>query len=283
MPRCASGQAGADGPLPTISVNDVSKPEGQTLDFKITLSAAAEADVTVTAATSGGSGYTARNETVTIPAGQTSANFDIATQGNDRDEADRQLAVTSRSSDNATIAKGTGAGTITDDDATPTVAISGPPPIPEGAVTASYTVTMTGKSASGITVNYTTANGSATAGPNADYDAKSGQLTWAAGETGAKSFDVQIREDTLDENDESFSVNLSGGTGAIVTNGTATTTITDERRAVGHSGRRCRGDRSGPPVPNILVFTAHLRESNRAQKSPCRPAPQTAPPSKERL
>ena len=33
------GQAGADDPLPTISVNDVSKPEGQTLDFKFTLSA----------------------------------------------------------------------------------------------------------------------------------------------------------------------------------------------------------------------------------------------------
>ena len=130
------GQAGADDPLPTISVNDVSKPEGQTLDFKFTLSAAAAADVTVTAATSGGSGYTARNETVTIPAGQTSANFDIATQGNDLDEPDRQLIVTlSGQSENATIADPTGAGTITDDDATPTIAISGPPPISEGAVT----------------------------------------------------------------------------------------------------------------------------------------------------
>ena len=48
-----------------------------------------------------------------------------------------------------------------------------------------------------------------------------------AGETGARP-DVQIREDTLDENDESFSVNLSGGGGATITTGTATTTITDD-------------------------------------------------------
>ena len=87
---------------------------------------------------------------------------------------------------------------------------------------------MTSKSALDVTVNYATANGSATAGANQDYDAKSGQLKWTAGETGAKSVDVQLREDTLDENDETFTVTLSGAANATVATATATTTITDD-------------------------------------------------------
>ena len=226
------GQAGADDPLPTISVNDVvTKPEGQTLDFKFTLSAAAAADVTVTAATSGGSGYTARNETVTIPAGQTSANFDMRRRGtistSPIDNHRHPLRPIGQRDDRR---RDRGRHDHRRD-ATPTIAISGPPPIAEGAVTAAYTVTMTGKSASGITVNYATANGSATAGPNADYDAKSGQLTWVAGETGARSSTSRfVRTRSTRTTRASRSISRAAA-GATITTGTATTTITDDDAA----------------------------------------------------
>ena len=215
------GQASAEEAAPTVSVNDASAVEGSPVTFKITLSAAATEDVKVAAATSGGSGYADRDETVTIPKGQTSVDYAVTTQGNDLDQPDRVFALTlsNPTGGGVTIADGAGEGKITDDDATPTLAITGPAPIEEGAVTASYTVTMTSKSALDVTVNYATANGSATAGANQDYDAKSGQLKWTAGETGAKSVDVQLREDTLDENDETFTVTLSGAANATVATG----------------------------------------------------------------
>ena len=141
------GQAGAEEALPTVSVSDASAPEGSPVKIKITLSAASADPVTVAAATSGGSGYTDRDETVTIPAGDTSVDYDIATAENDLDQPDRQFTVTLSAPTNADAGDTTGTGTITDDDATPTLAITGPAPIAEGAVNASYTVAITGKSA----------------------------------------------------------------------------------------------------------------------------------------
>ena len=54
--------AGAEDPLPTLSVNDAAAAEGNAVPFVISLSAAAAENVTVTAKTSGGSGYTSRDE-----------------------------------------------------------------------------------------------------------------------------------------------------------------------------------------------------------------------------
>ena len=52
----SSGEAGAEDPLPTVSVNSTSAPEGGAVPVRITLSAAADSRVTVKATTSGGSG-----------------------------------------------------------------------------------------------------------------------------------------------------------------------------------------------------------------------------------
>jgi Ca2+-binding RTX toxin-like protein len=74
-------------------------------------------------------------------------------------------------------------------------------------------------SSGAITVSYATSAGSASAGR--DYTETSGTLSFAPGET-SKTFSIPIIGDTAFEGNESFFVNLTGATGAILgTNGTS--------------------------------------------------------------
>jgi chitinase len=73
-----------------------------------------------------------------------------------------------------------------------------------------------------VTVDYTTANGSATGG--SDYTAVAGTLNFAPGET-AKTIVVPIADDAAIESAESFSLNLGNPTNATISDGTGTVTI----------------------------------------------------------
>ena len=75
------------------------------------------------------------------------------------------------------------------------------------------------------TVQYQTVNGTATAG--SDYTARQGTLSFSAGDDRRESISVPIINDTADEPDERFTVRLSGGTGNISADDTATVTIAD--------------------------------------------------------
>ena len=211
------GQAGADDPLPTMSVNDAPLPEGDAVHVKITLSAASTDDVTVKATTSGGSGYTSRDETLTIPRGQTSADFDVQTAENDLDQPDRHFTVTLSAPTNATIADGTGTETITDDDATPTLAISGPAPIDEG----SDNVSVHRRDHRQVRQH---GHGQLRDGQRNGQPRRQDRITRerAASSPGRRvtpatsRSSYPIKEDTLDEIDETFTVNLSGASGATI-------------------------------------------------------------------
>ena len=100
--------------------------------------------------------------------------------------------------------------------------------IVEGLTTpqnASYTVTLSQASNQTVSVNYATANGTATAG--ADYTATTGTLTFAPGVT-TQVLNIPILNDSLNEADETFTLALSSPTNAILGAVTiATTTITD--------------------------------------------------------
>lgn len=96
----------------------------------------------------------------------------------------------------------------------------------EGAASALVTVTRAGDASGEVTVDYATANG--TASDRTDYTAAFGTLHFAAGET-AKTFSVLIVDDALMESSETINLTLSNLTGGAVpgNQSSATVTITD--------------------------------------------------------
>ena len=102
--------------------------------------------------------------------------------------------------------------TISDDDDAPVFGIAGAN-VKEEDGTASITITKTNPVQMDITVNYATADGTALAG--LDYVAANDSVTFAANET-EKTISVSIIEDSLDEDEESFSVSLTGASQGAV-------------------------------------------------------------------
>jgi Calx-beta domain/Domain of unknown function (DUF4114) len=90
---------------------------------------------------------------------------------------------------------------------------------------ASFQVQLSGKSATAITVDYNTVNGTATAG--SDFTATTGKLTFAANSNIAQTILVPITPDTIVEPDETFTLQLSNPLGAGIS-GSATATITND-------------------------------------------------------
>ena len=76
-----------------------------------------------------------------------------------------------------------------------------------------------------ITVNYTTANG--TANSVADYVATNGTLTFNANVT-SLPIPVSVVQDAVDEPNETLIVNLSSAVNASINDGSGTLTITDD-------------------------------------------------------
>ena len=85
-----------------------------------------------------------------------------------------------------------------------------------------FQVTLNRAASGTVTVDYATADGTATAG--ADYTATSGKLTFDPGETG-KTVKVTVLDDAHDEGEETLTLTLSNATGARIRDGEATGTI----------------------------------------------------------
>jgi len=66
----------------------------------------------------------------------------------------------------------------------------------------------------GLSVDYATSDGTATAG--ADYTTASGTLTWAAGNTNSQTFSIPLLDDSLVEGDETVILTLSNPVGAVL-------------------------------------------------------------------
>ena len=94
--------------------------------------------------------------------------------------------------------------------------------------TIDFVVTLNPAGEANITVDYATANGTASAG--SDYTAQSGTLTFTAGET-SQTVTVAIIDDSTEENDETLTLTLSNPSGAEISDGQATGTITDSEPA----------------------------------------------------
>ena len=105
---------------------------------------------------------------------------------------------------------------------TPTVSIAGGSGTEGDDDDIDFTVTLDEAASETVTVDYATSDGSAEAGD--DYTAKSGTLSFSAGET-SKTIAVAIEDDSENERDETFTVTLSSASGADLGTSSATGTI----------------------------------------------------------
>jgi len=114
--------------------------------------------------------------------------------------------------------------TIEDDDASTvrfSIAVAS---VDEPSGTVSLGVTRTGDLSAAGSVQWATADGSATDGE--DYTSASGTLDWPSGDGGTKFIDVSILDDMIAEDDESFTVALSSPGGNAFLGEPAVSTVT---------------------------------------------------------
>jgi len=234
--RAFYADIGGGPPEPSVALSaatsSVDEAAGSVV-LTVTLSATSASDVSVDYATTDGTAaagedYTATSGTLTILSGQISGSITVPITDDAVAEGDEGFAVTLSNPTGATLGTpATATVTITDDEGTPELSFSAATSsVGEGAGSVDFTVSMSVASASDVTVDFATADGTATTG--ADYTATSGTLTIPAGQTSG-AITVPITDDAVAEGDEEFAVTLSNPTGATLgTPATATVTITDD-------------------------------------------------------
>lgn len=114
-----------------------------------------------------------------------------------------------------------------------------------GSANAVFTVTLSAASVATVTVDFTTANGSAAA--PVDYTTTPGTLTFASGQT-SKTISVPVIGDTLFEPDETFFVNLANPVNATISRAQGVGTILNDDPA--------------PPPPGISINNVAVTEGN---------------------
>jgi hypothetical protein len=237
---------------PGISINDVSITEGdsgtKTMTFTVTLSPASNQTVSVNFATANGtatapSDYLATSGTLTFNPGDLTKTIPVTINGDQLFEPDETFTVNLSNPVNTTISRGTGTGTILNDDA-PGGIISfsqGNYSVSESGGSITITVNRTGDTTRAATVDYTTPDDSAAlvvlpcstasgvAQPRCDFTTALGTLRFAPGDT-TKTFIVLISQDNFVEGPETLLLTLSNLTGGAIFGSfpTATLTINDD-------------------------------------------------------
>ncbi|WP_425599884.1 putative Ig domain-containing protein [Xanthomonas melonis] len=228
--------------LPALSIDDVSVNEGNAgttnATFTVSLSSPAPAGgvsfdiATANGTASAGVDYVASSQSgLLISPGSSSATFTVLINGDTLNEPDETYFVNVSNVSGADVADAQGLGTIVNDDAVPALSV-GDISVAEGnsgTTTATFAVSLSAASGQTVTVNYATADGSASAG--SDYVAGSGTLTFAPGVT-AQNVTVTVNGDTTVEPDETFSLGLSGASGATIARATGTATILNDDAVV---------------------------------------------------
>ncbi len=269
-----TGTGGGNDDRPSVaSVSSPTVAEGADLDFTVALSNTSTTPTTVTLAPSSGSATLGTDtgtgllasfdggatfvpvvgSTVSVPAGIASFIVRVSTVDDPVSEPTETLTLSASTAINA--APVTGTGTITDNEGTPLLSISGPAVIDEAAGTATYTVTLSSPSSSAVSVAYGSGDGTAAAG--SDYTAVSGTLNFAAGVT-SQTFTVPISNDTQFERSETFTLTLSAPSGAAIGTGSVTSQIVDDGRSLPGGGT------ANDDTPSIAVTAAPVVEGGQA-------------------
>lgn len=220
------------GAPPALTIDDVSMTEGNSgtknFTFTVTRSGNTTISSTVHFATSNGTAgsgdYNSNSGDVSFAPGETSKPIIVTVKGDSKVESDETFFVNLSAATGATIADHQGKGTIKNDDG------NAPQPQPNvfidindesdfegnsGLRPITFKVWLDNASNKTVTVKFATSNGTAGSG---DYNATSGTITFAAGQT-QKTVTVFVKGDTKKEADETFFVNLSNAVNASIGNG----------------------------------------------------------------
>jgi hypothetical protein len=230
------------GTGPNAAVGDVSVVEGNSgttpAAVPVTLSVASATPVTVDFTTAPGTAtapadYAIATGTLTFAPGQTSRLVTLSVVGETAVEAHENFFLNiSNLSGGGTITDAQGEITILNDDGAAGLSVADQSTIEgnTGAADALHLVTLSVASASSVTVDFATADGTATAG--SDYTATTGTLTFAPG-TVVHNVTVSITGDTTVEPDETYFVNLTNAVGAAIVDGQGLGTIVNDDGAAG--------------------------------------------------
>jgi ribosomal protein L35AE/L33A len=221
---------------PTMVIGNVTVTEGTsgtaTANFVVTLSAASGLPISIDFASADGTAlagadYTATTGTLSFDPGTTSRTIAVPVLGDVLDEANETFTVLLSNPVNVTVADASGLGTISDDDARPSLRVNDVTVTEghSGTVEATFTVTLSAPSGLTVTVTTATVNGTAIAG--SDYTAVSGTLTFAPGDT-SRTVTVSVLGDVLDEANETFTLRLSSAINASVADSSGRGTVTDD-------------------------------------------------------
>lgn len=235
-----TAQAGDTKKPECFSIDDVTITEGNTVTsavFTISVPNTGKPLRSIVATTENGTAvapgdYTATGPTtIVFPKDVISLPFAVPVVGDTVDEPDETFRVNLSSPVGATtICKSQGIATIRDDDATPTLSITDVSLAEGNSGTTDFDFIVTLSSASGqpVTVNFATANGSASS--PTDFVNQTGQLTFAPGET-SKPITVLVNGDTRVEPNETFFVNLSNANNASLSDPQGQGTIVNDDAA----------------------------------------------------
>jgi len=234
-------------PPPLMSIGDATVTEGDAgavnAVFAVTLSKPTNQTVTVQYNTANGTAdagqdYVASSGTLTFQPGETSKTLSVAVKGDLIDEYDETFFVNLSGAANAQIAHGQGLSTIIDNDPPPSMVISDVTKNEgnSGYTSFTFTVSLSAPSEKGVSVNYATADGTATTA-NKDYVAASGTLFFAAGQT-SQTITVMVVGNTKKEANETFFVNLSGINNALLADAQGIGTILNDDFQGHYTGKR---------------------------------------------
>ena len=185
----------------------------QYAEVSVSLDAASRKTVTVNYRTAdgtalAGSDYQAFSGKLTFAGGETTKTIRVPVIGDRLAEPNETFSVHLSGAKGAKIADGTGVVAIVDDEPRLRIGDASVVEGNNGATLMTFTVSLSATYDEAVTVNYATADGTAT-NANNDYLAASGTLTFAPGET-TKTITVEVVGDITGEQDETFYVNLIG-------------------------------------------------------------------------
>ena len=240
---------------PSFAINDVSVSEAAgTVTFTVTKTGATDVGSSVTYTAADGSAvtpgdYAAGTSPLTgvlnFAAGVTTQTIVLNITDDTVAELTETFNVDLSAAVNATISDSQGVATIADNEGAPTFAINDVT-VNEGAGTITFTVTKSGATTLTTTVDYAVVpNSAVTPGDYASgASALTGTLSFASGVT-TQTIVLNITNDTVFEITESFNVNLSAPTNAVIADSLGVGTIIDNDAAP-----------NNPPIANGDTFTS---------------------------